>query len=194
MHGAPQSLDRILDGTVPDGANDSSARGGELQADGGGQSKSQDAIRNGIERARLIQREVALEIAFGRRTFFADDGISRHYAVQDAEQITWCDGMFGFRRRRFRPRRASLAFSRFGVRANVFCGGGKISDDAGSGERGGSVQRRVCDLKKIRSRLDGIAGHIGVVEKNGRAQDYNRVVTRELIGKRLLRGQQTSAK
>ena len=85
----------------------------------------------------------------------------------------------------------STGFTRL---ANIFRGGSNVADDAGSGESGGGILRRIGDLKQLCAGRDRVAGNVSVIEKNGRAENDNGVVSGELIGERFLRGQQAAAK
>src|SRR5712692_2295257 len=104
------------------------------------------------------------------------------------------DGIFGLRLRWFLFCERNAALSRVCMSAKVAGRGGEIAYSAGPSQSGGGVVWRIGDLEEFGARLDGMAGDIGVIQKNGRAQDDHRVVVRELIGKRLLRGQQTTTK
>src|SRR5271170_3646603 len=69
----------------------------------------------------------------------------------------------------------------------------QIANDAGSSQRSGGILWRIRNLKQLCFWLDGVPWGVGVVEKYRRTEDYDCVITRELIGERPLRGQQTSA-
>lgn len=94
---APERLNGILDGAIADGANDTAAGIGELEADSGGQTEAQDAIGDGVKGARLVGGEVAVEIALGGRAFFANDGIVRLEFIEETEEKSRSDGMAGRR-------------------------------------------------------------------------------------------------
>jgi hypothetical protein len=79
------------------------------------------------------------------------------------------------------------------VRANVTSRSGEVANNTSSRQRGGGILRRICNLKQFGSWPDGVAWDVCVVQKDRRAEDYDGVMTRELIGKRFLRGQQSSA-
>ena len=73
-------------------------------------------------------------------------------------------------------------------------GGGNVADDAGASESGGGVLRRIGDLKQLCAGRDRVAGNESVIEKNGRAENDDGVISGELSGERFLRGQQAAAK
>ncbi len=87
-----------------------------------------------------------------------------------------------------------LALDRLYAAGDVLRGGGNVADDADTGESGGGVLRRIGDLKELGARRDGVAGNVGVIEKNGRAENDDGVISGELGGERSLRGQQAAAK
>ena len=119
----------------------------ELQPHSGRHSETQNSGAHGIERARLVEIDIAVEVAFRGRALLGDDCVAWQEFVQGVEDESGASWDARPSARAASVREGALRSTGLTRLANVLRGGGNVADDAGAGERGGGILRGIGDLK-----------------------------------------------